>query len=292
MAAFLEERLPVGVRYGASWFDDYAVTITQTAGGQEYRALTHPFPVRRFSVSYVRDRGQLETELLALYHRAHGRYAGFRVRAHDDYSTNGGTGAPTAFDQSLALVSAGVYQLQKAYGAGATPLDIGYPVRTIFKPVAGTTKVGIRNSLSGDHAVTAWTVDTTTGRVTFAANKTAAVTAITKGLTTVIGCGGNPFLAGDSVHVSGVSGMTQINGRRATVLAKDATTITLDINSSAYDNWTSGGAINTRPQTGEYVLGGCEFDIPCRFDSPIDIRPVAKEWRETGEIDIMELVAP
>jgi uncharacterized protein (TIGR02217 family) len=292
MDAFLEERLPVGVRYGASWFDDYAVTITQTAGGQEYRALTHPFPVRRFSVSYVRDRGQLETELLALYHRAHGRYAGFRVRAHDDYSTNGGTGAPTAFDQSLALVSAGVYQLQKAYGAGATPLDIGYPVRTIFKPVVGTTRVGIRNSLSGDHTVTAWTIDTTTGRVTFATNKTAVVTAITKGLTTVIGCGAHPFLAGDSVHLSGVAGMTQINGRRATVLAKDATTITLDINSSAYSDWTSGGTINTRPQAGETVMGGCEFDIPCRFDSAIDIRPVAKEWRETGEIDIVELVTP
>lgn len=292
MAAFLEERLPVGVRYGASWFDDYAVTITQTAGGQEYRALTHPFPVRRFSVSYVRDRGELETELLALYHRAHGRYAGFRVRAHDDYSTNGSTGAPTAFDQALALVSAGVYQLQKAYGAGATPLDIGYPVRTIFKPVAGTTKVGIRNPISGDHAGTAWTVDTTTGRVTFAANKAATITGITKGLTTTVTFAAHTFLAGDSVHVSGVAGMTEINGRRATVLARDATTITLDINSTAFAAWTSGGTVNTRPQTGETVMGGCEFDIPCRFDSAIDIRPVAKEWRETGEIDIVELVTP
>lgn len=292
MAAFLEERLPICVRLGASWSDDYAVTITQTAGGQEYRALTHPYPVRRFSISYVRDRGELETELLALYHRAHGRYAGFRVKAHDDYTTNAGTRAPTAFDQSLALVSAGVYQLQKAYGAGGTPLDIGLPVRTIFKPVAGTTKVGIRNSISGDHAVTAWTVDTTTGRVTFAANKAATISGITKGLTTTITFSAHTFLAGDSVHVSGVSGMTEINGRRATVLARDATTITLDINSTAFAAWTSGGTVNTLPQTGETVMGGCEFDIPCRFDSAIDIRPVSKEWRETGEIDIVELVTP
>lgn len=289
---FLEERLPLGVRYGASWADDYAVEISRTAGGQEYRSLAHPFPVRRFRVSYVRDKQGLHAQILALYHRAYGRFAGFRVQAIDDDSTNGQTGTPTAFDQLLATVSAGVYQLQKAYGAGGTPIAIGRPVRTIHKPVTGTTLVGIRNPTTGDHVITAWTVDTTTGRVTLAANKSRAITGITQAASAVLTVGSHTFVVGDSVHISGVAGMTQINGRRANVTATTGTTITVAINSTGFSAYASGGTVQTHPQAGETVHGGCRFDIPCRFDSAIEITPVSLDYRETEEIDIVELIAP
>lgn len=85
MPDFLEERISGLVRMGASYGDDYAVDIVQTAGGQEYRSLIHPFPVRRFDVSYLLDTEKTYNELQALYHRAHGRFAGFRVRCVDEY---------------------------------------------------------------------------------------------------------------------------------------------------------------------------------------------------------------
>ena len=292
MSEFLEERLPVGVRMGASYADDFAVDVTTTAGGREFRRLVHPFPRRRFSVSYVAAQADLWAQVVALYHRAYGRFAGFRVRAIDDYSTNGMTGAPSATDQTLALVSAGVYQLQKEYGAGGTPLGIGRPIRTLYKPVAGTVLAAIRNSLSGDHVQSGLTISTTAGTVTFPANKTKAITGITQAASAVITVGAaHGFVVGDSVHVSGVSGMTQINGRRAAVTVTDATTITVGISSSAFGAWTSGGTVNTRPQSGEEVRGGCEFDLPCRFDSAIDIGTVTRDWRETSQIDIVELIA-
>lgn len=291
---FLEERLPVGIRMGASYADQYAVEITQTAGGSESRRLVHPYPIRYWDISFVMATPALREAVLGMYHRAYGMFGGFRVKAMDDYTTGALNAAPTAFDQSLEVITAGsVYQLQKAYGAGGAPLSIGLPVRTIFKPVTGTTKVGIRNLLTGDSAITAWSVDTTTGRVTLSANKTKAVTAITQAASAVLTVGASHgFAVGDSVHVSGVVGMTQINGRRGAVTATAATTITVAINSSGFTAYTSGGTVNTRPQTGETVHGGCEFDIPCRFNSRIDVNHVSVDVRDTGSIEIVELINP
>ena len=291
MAEFLEERLPIGVRAGASYADEYTVEITQTASGSEYRRLVHPYPRRVWNVFYTQQTADLWSQVLALYHRAYGMFAGFRVKALDDYSTNARTATPTATDQALGVVTSGsVYQLQVKYGSGGTPLGIGEPVRTIFKPVAGTVRVAIG---ALEQTITAmWTVATTTGRVTFNANKTANVTGISKAASAVVTFASHTFLVGESVHFSGVSGMTQINGLRGTITAKDATTITVAINSTAFGTWTSGGACNTQPQSGETVYGGCEYDIPCRFNSRVDVTALAPGVRESGQIEILELLNP
>lgn len=287
MAEFLEERLPIAVRAGASYADEYSVEITQTASRSEYRRLVQPYPVRVWNIFYTQQTADLWDDILSLYHRVYGMYAGFRVKALDDYTTNARTGAPTAFDQALALVSAGIYQLQVAYGTG-TAISIGKPVRTIFKPVSGSVKVGI-DALEVP-ITTMWTVDTTTGKVTFAANKTASITGITQAASAVLTVGAHTFAVGESVHIAGVVGMTQINNQRGQITAVGATTITVNINSSAYTAYTSGGTVNTRPQSGETVYGGCEFDIPCRFNSRIDVKSLAPHVRETSEIEIIELL--
>lgn len=290
---FLEERLPVCVRLGSNWSDSYAVEVTTTASGQEYRRLVHRLPMRRFTVTYIRGEDETHDQILALYHRAYGQFAGFRVRAFDDWSTNGRTAPPTAFDQALAVVAPGIYQLQKEYGTGAPGIDIGRPVRTIYKPVAGTVLIGIRNLASGDIAATGATTDTTTGRVTFPANKTATITAITQATQAVVTVDpGHGIVGGESVHFSDVTGMTEINGQRALVLTAGPTSITVALNTTAYTAHTSGGALSTRPQDGETVTGGCEFDLPCRFDTAIDVTPLAPDVRETSTIEIVELLNP
>jgi uncharacterized protein (TIGR02217 family) len=290
MAEFLEERLPIGVRAGASYSDEYKTEITETGNGGEYRRLVHPYPRRIWNIFYTQLTADLWDEILSLYHRVYGMYAGFRVKALDDYSTNNRTGTPTAFDQELALVSAGVYQLQVAYGGSGTPISIGKPVRTIFKPVSGSVLVAV--SGVSVPITTMWTVDTTTGKITFAANKTGTITDITKAASAVITLGAHSFVVGESVYISGVSGMTQINSQRGLITAKDATTITVAINSTGYSTYTSGGVVNSRPQTGETVTGGCEYDLPCRFNSRIDIKSLSLGVRETSEIEIIELLNP
>ena len=290
MPEFLEERMPIGVRNGASYSDEYQVEITQTANGSEYRRLVHPYPRRVYNVMYTQQTANMWSEILALYHRAYGMFAGFRVKAMDDYTTNARIAAPTATDQALEVITAGtVYQLQVAYGTGGTPLAIGAPVRTIFKPVASTTKIAIG---SIEQPATSWSVSTTTGRVTFAANKTRSITAITKAASAVVTVGAHTFVVGESVHFTGVVGMTEINGLRGLITAIGATDITVAINSTSFTAYTSGGTVNTNPQTGETVYGGCEFDIPCRFNSRIDVTALAPGVRESSQIEIIELLNP
>jgi uncharacterized protein (TIGR02217 family) len=295
---FLEERLSVAIEYGSAFGDDYAVEISRTQGGKEYRRLVHPWPMRRFTVRYQLEIDELWSDVMSLYHRVFGRFAGFRVKALDDFSTNGMTGVPGAADQFLPNVSAGVYQLQKEYGTdSSTVLDIGRPARTIFKPVAGTVRLSVRNGTTGDSELTnvgatRWAVDTTTGLVTLAANKTKAITSISNAVAVVIGVGaGHGFVVGDSAHVSGVVGMTEINSLRAAVTAIGADTITLNIDSSGFAAYVSGGTVNTWPQSGEEMRGGCEFDIPCRFDSVLDIGQTHPRLRELQQVELLELIA-
>ena len=163
MAEFLEERLPLDIRMGASHSDDYAVTITQTAGGAEYRKLVHQYPMRRWTINFTLLRDDLAARVLALYHRAYGRYAGFRVRDVDDYNSSAtGRGTITMLDQPLTRLSAGIYQLRKEYGAGGTPLGIGRPARIVYKPVSGTV-IAAKNGVSISSGLS---VDITTGVVT------------------------------------------------------------------------------------------------------------------------------
>lgn len=274
---------------GASYGDDYAVDIVQTAGGQEYRSLVHPFPVRRFDVSYLLDTEKTYNELQALYHRAHGRFAGFRVRCVDEYSTNGRIGAPTAFDHPLSMVSTGVYQFSKRYGLDKPAGAAGYPVRNIKKPVAGSALVSI-----GATAIRSadWSLDATTGRVTFAADQTFAVTAITKAAQAVLSIGAHTLVVGQSVHVDSVAGMTQINDQRALVVAIGATTITVAINSTAFSTYASGGAVHTGPQSGEVVSGGCEFDFPVRFNTSLPIGQDFPGHRVVDGVELIELLNP
>ena len=162
MGQFLEERLPTQIRMGARFSTSYPVEVVQTGGGSEYRRLIHPFPVRRGVIDFTQLRADVAAGVLALYDRAFGRFAGFRVQDPDDNSTNGQRGAPTMLDMPLLYISSGVYQLIKQYGLGSTPLAIGLPYRTLFKPVAGSLLVAKNGVLVGAGV----SVNTTTGRVT------------------------------------------------------------------------------------------------------------------------------
>ena len=278
---FLEERLPFNVQMGASYADEFNVEITTTRGGSENRRLVHPYPVRHFTVQYALSHAEMWDKVISMYHRAYGMFAGFRVRCMDDFSTNANTGTPTPFDEPCIWISPGVYQLQKTYGSGGTPLSIGLPTRTIFKPVAGKVRIGV-----GGLETSSFTVDTTTGRVLLAADKNRNISGITKAAQAVVTVGTHTYLIGESVLFSGVVGMTQINGLFGLITAKTGTTITVNINTSGFNTYVSNGTVDER------ITFGCEFDIPCRFNSRIDVTHVSVDYREAGSIDIIELVNP
>lgn len=289
MAEFHEGRLPVDVRMGASYNDEFSVEIVTTASGKEYRRLIHPFPVRSFHINFTMMRADLLQGVLELYSRVYGMYAGFRVKCVDDFSTKNRVETPTATDWVMPKLSTRVYQLISGYGSGGTPIGIGLAYRNLYKPVAGSTVVAI-DSLSVN--TTNWSVDTTTGRVTFLANSTWAITAITKAAQAVLTIPGHTLVIGRSIRITGVVGMVQINNQRANVINVAGNLVTVGINSSGYTAYTSGGVVNTEPQTGEVITGGCYFDIPCRFNSKIDVTAVSADLRDCGGIDLIELINP
>lgn len=214
--AFLEERISVEIRYDNTYVDDFDVEITKSGGSQdtpssEYRHLLHPYQTRRFSVPYQLERNILNDEVLGVFNRAYGKFAGFRAKHFDDYTTNNFTAAPTAFDEPLPRIGTGIYQLQKRYGLGKPSLPIGYPVRTIFKPVAGTVLIAV----NGVQQLTGWTVNTTNGQITFTVDP---------------------------------------------------------------------GILAT-------VTGGCQFDIPVRFDAPIPVQQNHKTSRYVT-VELVELLNP
>lgn len=269
---FLEETIDVCARYGTSFDEHYAVINTVDAGGNSYGKLIHPHPILRYDLNHDNTSlANARQDILDLYHRSFGTFGGFRLRHRVDYSTNNFVDAPTFADQILvpATVSPSAlrWQLTRWYG---TQIMGQSPLRLIRKPVAGSVVVGIRDALGVTRQrVGGWSVDNTTGIVTFTNNQR-LITAITKGSTTVITVGASHgYVVGDIVHVSGVLGMTQINGLRAQVTATGASTINLAINSNTFSDYISGGQANTAPQSGESPTGGAYFDIPVRFESDI-----------------------
>lgn len=289
MADFLEEVLYSTVKYGSSWQDEYNVNVVETSGGSEYRSLIHPFPKRTFTLDFELATADMWGNILDLYHRAHGTYSGFRARCHDEDSSNGALGTPTAFDQPMGLVSAGVYQLRKYYGLAGTAGAAGYPYRTIKKPQTGTTLVAI-----GATAIRSadWSVSTTTGQVTFAADQTFTITGITKASQAVITVTGHTLVTGQSVQISGVAGMTQMNGQRALITATATNQITVAINSTSYSAYASGGVVHTRPQAGETVTAGFRFHFPVRFKTVLPIGQDYPMHRVVDGVEFVELFNP
>jgi uncharacterized protein (TIGR02217 family) len=291
MPSFLEDRLPINIDYGSSFGEEYAVEIDTTANGNEYRRLRHNAPRARYDLSFdMRQQLWVMDEVVALYHRVFGKFAGFRVKNLADFSSNGYTGTPAFGNQVCAPVSAGVYQLQKSYGGVGGTISVGRPIRTVFKPVTGSVLIGVNGA---SYPTAQWSVNTVTGRVTMAANKSRAITAITKAAQAVVTVGAHTMLVGESVGFTGVAGMTQINGLRALITAISGTTITVAINSTAFGTYTSGGTVQTNPITGEQVTAGFEFDLPMRFDSDISgLTFDTFDTLSTGGINLVEILNP
>lgn len=214
MSDFLEQRIAGGISYGSSYFDQYAVMITRTASGAEYRQLVHPYPVRKFRLIFRESLANVWADVINLYHRAYGRYAGFRAKAFDDFTTaTDGRSAPSKDDQVLTYLSSGVYQLRKYYGLDAAGIAIGRPSRVIYKPVVGTTVIAKNGTLISSGV----TVNTTNGQVTISP-------------------------------------------------------------APAYPSDT--------------ITGGCEFDIPVRFDMDLTIDQTAPAIRMLEGVELVELLNP
>lgn len=168
VSGFHEIRFPEAVSFGSTGGPAFLTTVVETASGFEQRNIEWSQARASYEIGTgIRSEADLAA-VVAFFRARAGRAYGFRFKDWTDYKSVAPGESITASDQ---LIGAGdgsetQFQLVKTYASGA-----GAHVRTIAKPVAGTVAV----ALNGVAQPTGWTVDLTTGILTFTTAPAAGV---------------------------------------------------------------------------------------------------------------------
>ncbi len=158
--AFHEVRFPDNISRGARGGPERRTQIVEWASGDEERNASWANSRRRYDVVYGIRRADDLAAVVAFFEARNGRLHGFRFKDWADYKSTLPSQAITATDQQVGTGNGSLqtFQLSKRYTSGAQIW-----ARAIAKPVVGTVRValGMVEQLSG------WTLDATTGVVTF-----------------------------------------------------------------------------------------------------------------------------
>jgi uncharacterized protein (TIGR02217 family) len=156
--AFDEIQFPLRAGYGSSGGPQFMTEVVTIAGGYERRNQLWSQPRRRYEArTGVKSFADAAT-LSAFFQARAGRARGFRLKDWNDYSSaSDGISSPSFDDQILGTGDGGTtsFQLVKNNGSFA---------RNIQKPVSGSILIG----LGGVAQTSGWTVNATSGVVTFA----------------------------------------------------------------------------------------------------------------------------
>jgi len=153
--AFHEVRFPDNISRGARGGPERRTQIVELASGDEERNASWANSRRRYDVA------------------RNGRLHGFRFKDWGDHKSGLPSQVSAPTDQSIGTGDGATtaFQLVKRYASGALSWT-----RIITRPVAGSVKV----ALDGVEQISGWSVDTTTGVVSFGAAPGASV-AVTAG---------------------------------------------------------------------------------------------------------------
>lgn len=155
--AFHEVQFPTDISYGSAGGPEFSTEVVELCSGHEVRNINWTNSRERWNVAYgVRAEAQLAT-LIEFFYARRGRAHGFRFKNPADYQGTAeaigtGDGSETEF------------QLVKVYTSGA-----GTYSRKVSKPVADTVVVSLGGvpQVDSNGDPDGWSVDTTTGIVTF-----------------------------------------------------------------------------------------------------------------------------
>ncbi|WP_299131682.1 DUF2460 domain-containing protein [uncultured Amaricoccus sp.] len=171
--AFHEVRFPDNISRGARGGPERRTQIVELASGDEERNASWANSRRRYDLAYGIRRADDLASVVAFFEARNGRLYGFRFKDWGDFKSCLPSKVPVATDQALGTGDDATtsFQLVKRYASGSQTW-----VRTITKPVAGSVTI----ALNGASQASGWSVDTTTGVVSFSAAPGAGV-AITAG---------------------------------------------------------------------------------------------------------------
>src|SRR5664279_3802066 len=162
MTAFHEILFPLDIALKSAGGPQRRTDVVVLGSGAEERNARWAHSRRRYDAGYGVKTYDALSQVIAFFEERRGRLYGFRWRDRLDHSSAAPDAAVSATDQALGTgngTTAG-FALAKTYGADYSPYQ-----RPIGKPVAGSVRVAVNGSEVT--AGTAFTVDTTTGVVTF-----------------------------------------------------------------------------------------------------------------------------
>lgn len=161
ISSFLETQFPTDISNNSKGGPGYLTHIISVDSGFEQRNSVWPYPRHGYDASYgVRTAAQMEV-VVRFFNVMRGRATGFRYKDPLDHKSCSYDLEPTWGDQVLISSAAGgetTAQLYKSYSLGGQAT-----IRPITKPVTGTVVVG----KNGGEMSSGWTIDTTTGIITF-----------------------------------------------------------------------------------------------------------------------------
>ena len=160
--AFHEVRFPDDISRGVRGGPERRTQVVTLASGDEERNASWANSRRRYDVAYGIRRADDLAAVVAFFEARNGRLYGYRFKDWADYKSCTPSQTPSATDQAIGTGD-GVttdFQLVKAYASGSQSWT-----RAITKPVAGSVLVAI----DGTEQTSGWSVDTTTGIVSFTA---------------------------------------------------------------------------------------------------------------------------
>jgi uncharacterized protein (TIGR02217 family) len=160
LTPFHEVRFPTAIAFGASGGPERKTDIVSLASGYEERNSRWANSRRSYNAGYgVRSLDDIHA-VIAFFEERRERLYGFRWKDRADFQSCAPGAAPAATDQMIGTGdgAALTFQLAKTYGGADAPWT-----RPIAKPVAGTVLIAVAGVL----ATSGWSVDTTTGQVTF-----------------------------------------------------------------------------------------------------------------------------
>jgi uncharacterized protein (TIGR02217 family) len=160
--SFDEIQFPLRVGFGSQGGPVFSTEIVTVDGGFERRNQNWSQARRRFDAATGLRGASDVAALLDFFHARAGRARGFRLKDWSDFtSAADGTAVPSFTNQVIGTGdgNATVFQLNKIYSSASAS-----HAREIRKPVTGSVTIG----LDGVQAMAGWSVDSTTGIVTFA----------------------------------------------------------------------------------------------------------------------------
>lgn len=168
---FHEIRFPTAIAFHSSGGPERKTEIVTLGSGFEERNAVWANSRRRYDVGYgVKTLDDLHA-VITFFEARLARLYGFRFKDFTDFKSCAPQANTAPTDQALGIGDGAtkIFQLAKTYNSGSASWT-----RTIKKPVAGTVRAAINGA-----ETTAFTLDATTGQLTFAAAPSdgAAITA-------------------------------------------------------------------------------------------------------------------